>query len=59
VLELVKGRVSQGDFPILRSARRLQRTIVVYLPEMSSERRAEVANVLDDARARIEGMMEA
>jgi ribosome recycling factor len=58
VLELVKGRVSHGDFPILRSARRLQRTIVVYLPEMSSERRTEVAKVLDDARDSIERMME-
>jgi DNA-binding PadR family transcriptional regulator len=58
-LDLVKSRVSQGDFPILRSARRLQRTIVVYLPEMSSERRVEVAKVLDEARDRIERMMEA
>ncbi len=48
----------RGDFPILRSARRLERTITVYLPEMSQERRVEVARILDDARRKIEAMME-
>lgn len=48
----------QGEFPILRSANRLQRTIRVYLPEMSGKRRAEVARVLEEARHRIEDMME-
>lgn len=47
-----------GDFPLLRSARRLERTIMVYLPEMSQERRAEIAKVLDDARGRIQELME-
>jgi DNA-binding PadR family transcriptional regulator len=57
-LELVKGRAAQGNFPILRSARRLQRTIGVYLPEMSNERRIEVGKVLDEARESIERMMQ-
>ncbi len=54
----MKDADPRGDFPILRSARRLERTIMVYLPEMSEERRVEVAKVLDEARARIEMMME-
>jgi ribosome recycling factor len=36
-----------------RSAARLERTILISLPEMSEERRTEVARVLDDATERI------
>jgi DNA-binding PadR family transcriptional regulator len=52
------GSVSPDDFPILRSANRLERTIRVFLPEMSGQRRVEVAKVLDEARHKIEDMME-
>jgi DNA-binding PadR family transcriptional regulator len=57
-LELLQGRVATGDFPILRSAGRLQRSIKVYLPEMSIDQRRQVAKVLDEARSKIEKMME-
>jgi DNA-binding PadR family transcriptional regulator len=45
---------SGGDpLPLRRSAARLERTILISVPEISDERRAEVAGVLDDATARI------
>jgi DNA-binding PadR family transcriptional regulator len=57
-VDLASSRGSGQDFPILRSARRLERTIRVYLPEMSASRRTEVAEVLEEARRRIERMMQ-
>jgi len=47
------GRSGGDAFPLRRSAARLERTILISLPEMSEERRTEVARVLDDATERI------
>jgi DNA-binding PadR family transcriptional regulator len=44
--------------PIARSAARLQRTILIYLPELSLEDRVKVAKILDDARARVTRLAE-
>ncbi len=44
--------------PLARSAARLERTVLLYLPEMSEARRAAVARILDDARACVTRLME-
>jgi DNA-binding PadR family transcriptional regulator len=52
--QLVKGRMGRdGDFPILRSAARLERTIRICLPELTQDRSVEVAKILDEASERV------
>lgn len=48
-----KSRKEDPGFPLLRSASNLQRTIVTYLPEMSREKKAKVARILDESNDRI------
>lgn len=44
--------------PIARSAERLRRTILLFLPEMTADQRRRVAAWLDDVRARVARMVE-
>ena len=54
VVEFLRGRLAgSGDYPILRSATRLERTIRISLPELSRERREKVARILDEASERV------
>ena len=41
------------DFPILKSAARLERTIRICLPELTKDKRAGVARILDEASERV------
>jgi DNA-binding PadR family transcriptional regulator len=53
-LEFVKTKMGRDDgFPILKSAARLERTIRICLPELTRERRLEVAKILDEASERV------
>lgn len=56
-IEAIRGRGDPASAPILRSATHLQKTIAMYLPEMSMSRRLQVAAVLDEATVRIVELM--
>ena len=58
IMKFVNGQMTGDEFPLKRSAARLERTILVSLPEMSLDRRAEVAKILDDASERISRLMD-
>ncbi|MDA4114766.1 MAG: PadR family transcriptional regulator [Thaumarchaeota archaeon] len=58
IMKFVSGSMRGDEFRLKRSAARLERTILVSLPEMSPERRAEVAKILDDASERISRLMD-
>jgi DNA-binding PadR family transcriptional regulator len=58
IMKFVSGSVKGNEFPLKKSAARLERTILVSLPEMSSEQRVEVAKILDDASERISRLMD-
>jgi DNA-binding PadR family transcriptional regulator len=53
IVRLVDGSTGGDWFPLRSSAARLERTILVSLPDMSSETMAEVAGILDEASSRI------
>lgn len=52
-LKLAKRVADGSEFPVLRSAARLERALRVYAPEMSAGEKAEVSRILDDAVKRI------
>ena len=58
IMKFVNGQTTGDEFPLKRSAARLERTILVALPEMSLDRRAQVAKILDDASERISRLMD-
>ncbi len=53
VMSYFDGTERGDSFPLRRSAARLERTILISLPELSEAKRAAVAKVLDDATERI------
>jgi DNA-binding PadR family transcriptional regulator len=55
----IQKRREAPEFSILRSAARLQRTIVAQLPQMSKEDKAQVARILDEANRRVSRMIQA
>jgi len=57
VMKYIEGYSRDDEFPLRRSAARLERTILISLPDMSEERRVEVAKVLDDASEKIARLM--
>ena len=57
ITKFIDGRMASDEFPLRRSVVRLERTILVSLPEMSRKQRAEVAKILDDASERISRLM--
>jgi len=57
VIKFIDGSSRGGEFPLRRSAARLERTILISLRDMSEERRVEVARVLDDASEKIAKLM--
>ena len=61
-LDRLLSGASRGDAdpsrPIARSAERLRRTILVFLPEMTADQRRRVAGWLDSVRARVTRMVE-
>jgi DNA-binding PadR family transcriptional regulator len=56
IISYVRGRRDDQEFSILRSAARLQRTIVALLPELSKEDKGRVAKILDDANEKVTKM---
>jgi DNA-binding PadR family transcriptional regulator len=58
IMKFVNVSMTGDEFPLKKSAARLERTILISLPEMSSDRRAEVAKILDDASERISRLMD-
>ena len=57
IVQYARKRMSGEVSPILRSGMHLQKTITMYLPEMSKEKRIEVAKILDEAKDRITRLM--
>jgi len=57
IMKFVNGSARGDEFPLKRSAARLERTILISLPEMSLGQRAEVAKILDDTSERISRLM--
>jgi DNA-binding PadR family transcriptional regulator len=57
VVRYLKYRREDPTFPILKSAAQLQKTIVTYLPEMSREKKARVARVLEESNERVLRLM--
>ena len=53
IIRYVQGRKDVAQFSILKSASRLQRTIVASLPEMTKKDKEHVSKILDDANAKI------
>jgi DNA-binding PadR family transcriptional regulator len=53
IIRFVKERNGGAEFPILKSAARLQRTIASSLHEMSSGKKLKVAKILDDANEKV------
>lgn len=53
VSKFAQARINGDEFPILKSALRLDRTIRLYLPEMSKENKRKVAEILDEAAAKV------
>jgi len=58
IIQFAQSRGNGDGSPILRSAVHLQKTITMYLPEMSKEKRVEVAKILDEANSRITRLMD-
>jgi DNA-binding PadR family transcriptional regulator len=58
VEEALRTEPTDRSGPIARSAARLQRAILVYLPELSDDDRAKVAKILDEARERVTRLVE-
>jgi DNA-binding PadR family transcriptional regulator len=58
IAKFAQARMNGDEFPILKSASRLERTIRLYLPEMSKETRLKVAGILDEAAARVSGLVD-
>lgn len=56
-MKYVDGSMRGDESPLRRSAARLERTILISLPDMSAERRAEIAKVLDDASEKVARLM--
>lgn len=52
-LKVAKGEPGGDQFPIMRSALKLERTIRICVPEMSKESRMEVSKILDEATERV------
>jgi len=53
IIRYIKSRKEDPDFPILKNASLLQKTIVTYLPEMSREKKAKVARILEESNERV------
>jgi DNA-binding PadR family transcriptional regulator len=53
IISYVRRRRDNQEFSILRSAARLQRTIVALLPELSKGDKGRVAKILDDANEKV------
>ncbi len=58
IIHYVQGRGEDPQFSILKSASRLQRTIVARLPEMTKEDKKRVSQILDDANAKVSKMVQ-
>jgi DNA-binding PadR family transcriptional regulator len=57
IIKFARGTTGGDEAPLRRSASRLERTILVSLPEMSREKRVRVARILDAASEEIARMM--
>jgi DNA-binding PadR family transcriptional regulator len=57
IMELARGSTSGDVLPLRKSASRLERTILLSLPEMSHEKRVRVSRILDSANEQIARLM--
>ena len=57
IIRFIRNRREESDFPILKSASRLQRTIASNLQELSKEKKAKVARILDDANDKVSRLL--
>ena len=53
IIDHIESRKEDPELSILRSAARLQRTIVAGLAELSKEDKAKVSSILDDANRKV------
>lgn len=53
IIRYIKSRKDGSEFPLLKSAAQLQKTIVTYLPEMSKEKKIKVAKILGDSNEKV------
>ncbi len=56
IVRYMQRRKTEPEFSILKSASRLQRTIVAKLPGMSKEDKARIAKILDEANDKVSKM---